>query len=261
MSRARPRWPLLAVAVLAGGLAAGPAAARMNKEERARFEALAAQVARMEQVLESHTLQEMYLRLEELDRENRMLRGQLEELRHALDQLRQRQRELYLDMDKRLQALEAAASAGAAGEVAGGEGTAGEASAPPAAQEEQAAYRAAFELLKDGKYRQAAQAFGEFLQQFPQSPLAANAQYWLGEAYYGAKQYKKAIQEFEKVRTLYPDSPKVPDATLKLGYSYYALKRWKAARSALKEVVERFPGTSVARLAEQRLKRMRREGH
>ena len=99
------------------------------------------------------------------------------------------------------------------------------------------------------------------MQRFPQSPLAANAQYWLGEAYYGAKQYAQAIKEFEKVRTLYPNSPKVPDATLKLGYSYYALKKWKSARSALKEVVERWAGTSVAKLAEQRLKRMRREGH
>ena len=258
MRRARGLLPpLLAVALLAG-LAAGPAAARMNKEERARFEELVNRVARLERLLESHTLQEMYLQLEELDRENRTLRGEVEELRHALDRLKQRQRELYLDMDKRLQALEAAGTAATAveapeqGEPAGTEA---------AGQDEQAAYRAAFDLLKDGKYREAARAFGEFLQKFPQSPLAANAQYWLGEAYYGAKDYKQAIQEFEKVRTLYPDSPKVPDATLKLGYSYYALKRWKAARKALEEVVERFSGTSVARLAEQRLKRMRREGH
>ncbi len=248
--------PLLAVALLAG-LVAGPAAARMNKEERARFEELVNRVARLERLLESHTLQEMYLRLEELDRENRSLRGEVEELRHTLDRLKQRQRELYLDMDKRLQALEAAGAATATEVSEQGETDATE----EAGQDEQTAYRAAFDLLKDGKYREAARAFADFLQKFPQSPLAANAQYWLGEAYYGAKDYKQAIQEFEKVRTLYPDSPKVPDATLKLGYSYYALKRWKAARKALEEVVERFPGTSVARLAEQRLKRMRHEGH
>ena len=91
--------------------------------------------------------------------------------------------------------------------------------------------------------------------------MAGNAQYWLGEAYYGNRDYAAAAREFEKVRSLYPDSRKVPDASLKLGYSYYALKQWKKAREVLEEIRQVYADTPVAGLAAERLKRMKLEGH
>ena len=59
----------------------------------------------------------------------------------------------------------------------------------------------------------------------------------------------------------FPDSPKVPDALLKVGYTYYETKQWDLAREALTQVQEKYPDTTLARLAESRLRSMRMEGH
>ncbi|RUM93705.1 MAG: tol-pal system protein YbgF, partial [Thiothrix sp.] len=72
---------------------------------------------------------------------------------------------------------------------------------------------------------------------------------------------EQAVREFEKVRTLYPNAAKVGDASLKLAYSYYELQQWDGARSVLEEINKNFAGSTVAKLASQRLKRMKREGH
>ena len=53
----------------------------------------------------------------------------------------------------------------------------------------------------------------------------------------------------------------LPDSLLKIGYTHYELKQWELARSALTQVQEQYPGTTVARLAENRLRAMRVEGH
>ena len=63
------------------------------------------------------------------------------------------------------------------------------------------------------------------------------------------------------LRKNYPGASKTADASLKLGYSLYELGRWNDARKALKEVIARYPDSSVARLARKRLQRMKAEGH
>ena len=47
---------------------------------------------------------------------------------------------------------------------------------------------------------------------------------------------------------------------LKVGYCYYELADWAKARETLNQVVTRFPSTPVARSAEQRLAKMKKEG-
>ena len=94
------------------------------------------------------------------------------------------QREMYGDVDRRLAALEGGGAAGAAS------GVAPRASGLPVPQgDDRANYQAAFDLLKDGKYPEAISGFKQFLTTFPNSALADNAQYWLGEAHYVTKQY------------------------------------------------------------------------
>ena len=65
---------------------------------------------------------------------------------------------------------------------------------------------------------------------YPDSPLADNAQYWLGEAYYVNKSFPEALAAFQRVVDKYPQSRKLPDAMLKIGYCDYELKQWQAAR-------------------------------
>jgi TolA-binding protein len=59
----------------------------------------------------------------------------------------------------------------------------------------------------------------------------------------------------------YPDSRKIPDALLKIGYCNFELENWDASRTALSQVVKNYPETTPARLATQRLERMKSQGH
>ena len=233
---------------------------------------------------ETRRMLDLLNRMDQLENEVRHLRGDIEVLRHDLKEVKDRQRELYLDVDRRLRDLEVggvrtgksageAPPAGSAAEnapaAAGqaptstGSGTpgGGAASTTLPSPAERNAYDRAFNLLKDGRYPQAISAFDAFLKAYPKSSYADNAQYWLGEANYVSRQFKRALQEFEKVVSHYPHSPKVPDAMLKEGYTYYELHQWDQARTVLQDVIKRYPQSTARRLAETRLQRMRKEGH
>ena len=125
--------------------------------------------------------------------------------------------------------------------------------------ESEAAYRDAFGMLKAGQYEQSIAAFNNYLQQYPSSQYADNAQYWLGEAYYVMRQYEPAIQQYQKLVNTYPDSQKQSHAMLKIAYSYDELGLAQQAASVLGELKQRFPGSAAARLADERLQRMRAE--
>ena len=122
--------------------------------------------------------------------------------------------------------------------------------------QEQAAYDAAFDKVKAQPAVSIA-LFREFLKTYPSSPLAANAQYWLGEAMYGSRNYQGAIDEFVAVLQSYQDSPKAPDAAIKLGFSFYEMKNWVYARRTFEDVIRNFPSTNAAVLAEARLDKMK----
>jgi tol-pal system protein YbgF len=126
---------------------------------------------------------------------------------------------------------------------------------------EKRAYDSAFQALKDLRYSDAAEAFQAFLDRYPGSEYADNAQYWLGESYYVTRNYEFALEAFETLQQRFPQSPKLPDSLLKIGYTHYELRQWDLARAALTQVKEQYPDTTLARLAESRLRSMRLEGH
>jgi tol-pal system protein YbgF len=207
-------------------------------------------VLRIERVINNQSLLELAQKNDALQGELRALRGQLEVLQHGVDSLRNQQRDLYADLDKRVQSLENSKSAAAA------------ASSYTAPQiNDRDAYQNAFNLLKDSKYAEAADAFSRFLSAYPQSGLLDNAQYWLGEAHYVLKDYAQAQRDFQAVLDTYPNSAKVPDATLKLGYTLYELKNYRDARVTLQRVAEQYGDTNSGKLAQQRLVKMGAEGH
>jgi tol-pal system protein YbgF len=160
---------------------------------------------------------------------------------------------LYTDLDQRLKALEGGAP------VATSAGDSG--ALPIPAGSDRMNYQAAFDMLKAGQYEKATAAFQRFLVTFPDSGLADNAQYWLGESYYVTRRYDEALKAFRTVVDRYPESRKLADAWLKIGYTQYELKAWKPAREALKRVQRDYPDTSAAAEASKRLERMTSEGH
>lgn len=201
-------------------------------------------------------LADLLQQMELLQTELRNLRGQVEVQTNEIERLKARQRDLLADIDRRVSEIERRGLAPAA-EAAP--------AAPPAgagvvSAQQQQDYEAAFGLMKQGNYDRAAKAFRDFIAKHPQSPMRENAQYWLGEAHYVARDFRKALAEFSRLASDYPQSQKAPDALLKVGYSHYELGEWPKARENLKQVIARYPGQPAAQSAEQRLAKMKKEG-
>lgn len=245
-------------ALLVTGCAALPAE---EDPVQLRLTDIEARVIRIERMLDNQTLAELAEQLSDLQRDAQQLRGDIETLNFEFEQGQQRQRQQYVDLDDRLERLERGVSrAGDSTSTSGGSGSVGAGQLPLPGGGDRANYQAAFELLKEGRYDESANAFAQFLVTFADSPLADNAQYWLAETAYVNRRFGEALPKFQRVLDEYPDSRKSPDALLKVGYCNYELERWAAAREALQRVVNEFGNTTAARLAQQRLDRMRSEG-
>ena len=255
----------LATAVLLIGLlsAATPAASQSTAQ---RLELLERRVNR---------ITDLTLQLDQVRRENQQLRGEIENLGYEIERLKRKQRDIYLDIDQRLSGSQ---GGGAASPDTGSSGPGTVPAEAPVVDDRPSAaplmasgnnakikaeYQAAYDLLgtQNRRYDDAARAFAEFLKKYPNDPLAPNAQYWLGEANYVSRQYKTALDAFQTLIARYPDSTKIPGARLKIGYTYYELKNWSAARDTLMQVTKLYPDTTVATKANERLDRIKREGH
>ena len=253
---ARRTLSLVAPAALLAGCqlmqpAEDPNAARLDELER-RMDA-------MERIVRNQSLANMTQQVSAMERQGAEIQGRVETLEHGAETTADRQRQLYADLDSRIQELESALSASRAVGVMDG-GTLAPGQLPMPGGSDRDNYQAAFELLKEERYEQAGMAFQQFLVTYPDSELADNAQYWLAESHYVTQKFSEALAEFERVISQYPRSRKVPDALLKMGYCNYELKSWDAARISLARVQADYPETTAARLAGQRLKRMEEEG-
>jgi tol-pal system protein YbgF len=146
------------------------------------------------------------------------------------------------------------------GEAAAAPAAAGEsAPAPVDPAAEASTYNEAFAALKDGRYAESARRFQTFIDQYPNSDLTGNAYYWLGESYYVTQNYRIAQESFQTLLQRHPNSQKAPDALLKVGYSQYEQKQWDQAEATLNDVVQKYPDTTVARLAQGRLRALQTE--
>jgi len=207
------------------------------------------------------------------------LRGMVEQLQNENQQLKQRAKDQYLDLDGRLGRLEGGAApaggavppvalppaaaggsaanppvdptAGAAPEAA--PSVHGDAGAMAQAGDERTAYGVAFDALKKGEYADAANLFTSFLELYPSGVYAPNALYWLGESYYVTQNYQMAADQFRALISRYPTHDKAPGALLKLGLAQYGLGKVNDAEGTLQSVISQYPNSDVARTAEDRL--------
>jgi len=216
---------LTAVAVLAA-LAAGCASTPPEEDPvQIKLNDLDTRVARIEHIISNQSLVELAQRLDSVQADVRQLRGRIEELENGTEAMRKQQRDLYGDLDKRMTALQGTNPGPAAGSS-----TAPGTPAPTGSSVEQSVYSQAFDALKAGSYSVAIAGFKDFLANYPSSPLAENAQYWLGETYYVNHEYDAAAGAFRNVLEKWPGSRKAPDAMLKLGYTQLELKKVAAGK-------------------------------
>jgi tol-pal system protein YbgF len=277
----RPYVALIGTALMLSSLAACSTTPPEEDPVQIRLHDLDNRLARIERVMANQSLLELSNQIEALRGDVRGMHNDVDQLNNAMDANRKQQRDLYADLDRRMKALEArgavAAAPGGASSatVAGGGASSAGAPAATAAQASSAApagydgtssddksgYQSAFTFLKEGQYDRAVPAFQKFLATYPDSALAENAQYWLGEANYVNKAFPEAEAAFQKVVDKYPQSRKVPDALLKIGYCRYEMKQYEAAKLALSQVITQFPDNGDAKLAQQRIEKMAAEKH
>jgi len=257
-----------------------------HKSNNERLDAMDARMLKVERVANNEALVKLSQKISAMQREIQQLRGENEQLTHELNSLKARQREQFLDLDKRLQgssgtvmmnnssgadavlldnsSVQSTPSSGVNTSTEQHVATttsAGSSVSTNTSNDAAQDYKQAFTLLKQGKYDDSIVAFNSFLQTHSASKYASNAQYWLAEANYVSKRYPQALTEFTKVIEQYPASSKVADAKLKLGFTHYELGQHEQSRVELTRLRAQFPNSSVASLAQQRLERMAREGH
>ncbi len=197
--------------------------------------------------------------------ELRDLRGLVEKVKYDSDQRERANKDLYADLSQRLQRLEGVVPPAVPGNTTSSvPGTApGTISSAPiaprpavASPEEETAYLATFDLLKNGKYDDAVRGFRSMLDRWPQGRYADNAWYWMGEANYVKRDYPAALTSFQSLVDRFPTSPKLSDGLYKVGLTQIELKRTSEARATLQRVTREFPATNAANLSRQKLEQI-----
>lgn len=195
--------------------------------------------------------------MQEYDQRIEKLQGQIEELRHELDTVKAAERERYLDLDTRINALvEQMQDQPTTDAQAGDDG--GHRQAPADPEADRAAYSAAKGKLLERDFDAAATAFEEYLEKFPQGQFRAHAHFWLGEVYSNQKQPQldKARQQFQTVVDKYPNHGKAATSLYKLASLDARAGNTSEAKVALNKLIKRFPDSSEAGLAKSMLEQM-----
>ena len=199
------------------------------------------------------TAGETMYQMQLLQQEVQQLRGLVEELTYNLSRMKMTQDERYLELDGRFQAL----NSGSSGQTNPVSGSGSETSPDAALSDEgKALYETAIELIRKRQYDLAITQLQSLISQFPDSSLAPNAYYWLGEVYAAKPEpdYENARKALAQVITFFPENHKVPDAAFKLGKVYHLMGDCERATDLLNQVIQQHQGKSVAKLAESYLR-------
>ena len=214
----------------------------------------------LERIVKSRTEMQHRLQtqLDNMQMEVDQLRGAVEVNTNELQKVLERQRELYLEIDKRVEALKQAGGVSSTALPSAGvdmpdaSSTTTSSAAPVEGEDE--AYESAVNLiLKSREYDKAVPAFQSFISRFPNSSYAPNAHYWLGQLLFNEQKWAEASEQFNIVSNRFTDSAKRPDALLKLGVIAERTGDTASARQLLQQVVNEYPDSSAKRLAESRL--------
>ena len=117
-------------------------------------------------------------------------------------------------------------------------------------------YKQAFDAFQRGLYQDSIRTFSDFVRAYPDTPLAPNARYWMGEAYMNLKDEEKAIVSFQEIIDKYPNSEKAPRALLRQAEAFGGMGDKKSSTTLLKRVIELYPKSDEARIAERLLRNL-----
>ena len=274
-----------------------------RSEMQQQFRSFEKRMNSLELGIKNLGLVEMVNQIEQLKEEMGKLRGQIELQNNQIETTQKRQRELYLDLDSRLRAIEKPGTSSSSSEPAAPAPSVSEAKVEPPPPEPPApvvkeetkapapmpapaptvsapkpapkppvvaatpkpaaspaegggdirSYEDAHKTFRTGNYQGAVNAFRGFIEQYPNSILASNAQYWIGISFYNLKDLKAALGSHQQLLKRYPDSPKVPDSMLNIATIQSDLNDHAAAKTTLEDIVAKYPNSEAATKAKSRL--------
>ncbi|PFG55859.1 tol-pal system protein YbgF [Vibrio sp. ES.051] len=204
-------------------------------------------VERLERLLQNRNRVQLQMQqqIDQMSQEISELRGQLERNSYEMQQMLQRQRELFVELDRVRGEIKSAPIQETKPAKTGGQYTPN--------VDEQTAYQNAVDLiLKKRDYAGAIAAFQQFQQDYPDSTYSANSYYWLGQLYYAKKQDEEAVKSFATVVS-YQDSNKRADSLVKLGDIAERNNNAAQAKKYYQQVVDEYPGSASAKLASSKL--------
>lgn len=246
-------------------------------------EALDQRLAEIESVVKGQGMVDLFNQIQALNQELSKVKGQLEVAAHNIETGQQRQRDLYADIDARLRKVESGAQTAMAGQtgmadpamgadatspsVGPTEGAPAQGSAdsssmtaavaptlePTGPRSEAKDFENAQSLYQAGKYKEAFEAYEKFLQTYPNSIHAPDAQYALGYTQFSLKNYKAAMSTQQKLIKQHPTHQRVPDAMFSIANSQIQLSDIEGAKQTLKTLLARYPNSPVAPNAKKRL--------
>ncbi|WLS77759.1 cell division protein CpoB [Erwinia pyri] len=208
-------------------------------------------------------LQQLQQQLSDTQRDIDSLRGQIQENQYQLNQVTERQKNLYQQIDtlssgaaaQGASGAAAAASAGATADNAaeGNNAASGASAAPVQSGDANTDYNAAVALVLEKKQNeQAITAFQAFVKKYPDSTYQPNANYWLGQLNYNKGKKDDAAYYFATVVKNYPKSPKSADALYKVGVIMQEKGDTAKAKAVYQQVSKLYPNTDAAKNAAKR---------
>ncbi|MEZ8347423.1 tol-pal system protein YbgF [Vibrio splendidus] len=228
-------------------------ATNSSSSSRAASASNESDIERLERLLQNRNLVQLQMQqqIDDMALEISELRGDLERNSYDMKQMLERQRELFIELDRVRGEVKAAGTATVA--VAASEGSKDASGTFSTDVDEQTAYQNAVDMiLKQRDYTGAIAAFQKFQKDFPDSTFTPNSHYWLGQLYFAKKQDKEAVKSFAAVVS-YKDSSKRADALVKLGDIAARNNNAAQAKKYYQQVVTEYPNSASAKVAKTHL--------
>jgi tol-pal system protein YbgF len=176
------------------------------------------------------------------------LSGQLQSLNDTLDELKARLAKVSKQLED-MQSTQQSASAADAAKLAQQQAMA---SAPPP----DVLYNNALRDYNGDKNDLAIQEFSDYIKFYPNTDLAGNCYFYLGEVQFRQGNYQQAAQSYDQVLQNFPTGNKAASAQLKKGFALIELGKQEDGVAELRHVIQRYPRSSEALQARERLKKL-----
>ncbi|PQQ41159.1 cell division protein CpoB [Photorhabdus luminescens] len=211
-------------------------------------------LTQLERISNAHSqlLTQLQQQLADSQRDIDMLRGQIQENQYQLNQIIERQKDIYQQLEGAASSEGSKPAANTASSTASHSGN--QASSSVGTGSEKSDYDAAVHLAVNTKeYDKAIVAFQSFVKSYPKSSYMPNANYWLGQLNYNKGKKDEAAYYFATVVKEYPKSQKSGESLYKVGLIMQDKGQKDKARSVYQQVMKQYPGSNAAKLAEKKL--------